>query len=261
MSRLFPKTAREHYRKAPLISVVCQLRFPKLLAIESKPPVEFQEKVRAVFPFLEQVQQLPLEIPPEFAQLAGLRFGSQGYQFLTENRNYTLALGSEALSLATVAYTRWEEFRNLLELAVDALRNVYNPPFFTRVGLRYQDAIKRSDLGLDGIPWSRLVRRELLGELSLPEFESRLEGIADRALRLSNSDGVGSILLRHGIGQVANSPEVAYVIDWDFFTEKRTEVNDAVDTAANFNKLAGDAFRWCITEELRTALEPVPIGV
>jgi uncharacterized protein (TIGR04255 family) len=260
MSGLFPLTVREHYGKAPLISVVCQLRFPKLLAIESAAPVDFQEKVRAIFPFVQREQQLALELPPEFSQLVGRQFGVPGYQFLTEDKSYALSLGSEAISLSTTSYSRWEKFRELLNLAADSLNEVYKPAFFTRVGLRYQDAIKRSDLGLIGVPWSRLIRRELLGELSIAEFEAQLEGIADRALRLRNPDGSGSIMLRHGIGQVVNTTEPAYVIDLDFFTENKTEVSHAIDVATNFNRQAGDAFRWCITAELRAALEPVSIS-
>jgi hypothetical protein len=43
--QLFPPSSRVVYRRAPLIEVVCQLRFPTLLSIESKPPADFQERI------------------------------------------------------------------------------------------------------------------------------------------------------------------------------------------------------------------------
>jgi uncharacterized protein (TIGR04255 family) len=257
MNDLFPATQREHYRKAPLFSVICQLRFPKLLAIESGVPVDFQERVRSVFPLLQREQLLPADLPPELLQMLGQQSGRGGYQFMTEDKSYVISLGSDSLSVATSAYTRWEKFREHLELAHSALVEVYRPSFFNRVGLRYQDAIQRSLLGLSDVPWSELIKRELLGELSLPNFEAQLEGVADRALRLRNPDRTGSILLRHGIGQVAGTTETAYVIDWDFFAEQKTEVANAIDVVTHYNKLAGNAFRWCITEKLRKALDPV----
>ena len=41
-----------HYRyaKGQLIEVICQLRFPTILSIDTREPADFQETVRAAFP-------------------------------------------------------------------------------------------------------------------------------------------------------------------------------------------------------------------
>jgi uncharacterized protein (TIGR04255 family) len=260
MTALFPETPREHYAKAPLVQVICQLKFPKLLRIESSPPFEFQELIRKRFPLMQSASNLPFDLPPEVSQILGQQAGQANYQFMTEDRSHTIALNSESLSLTASTYKNWEGFEDSLKPALVALKQIYDPSFFTRVGLRYVDAIDRGKLGLLNTPWSKLLKPELLGELSILEFENSLEGLANRALRLKNPDGSGSILLQHGMAQNLGKNEFVYVIDIDFFSEEKTEVQNAVDTLTQFNRLAGNAFRWCITEELRDALEPTALS-
>ena len=256
MTALFPETPREHYAKAPLVQVVCQLKFPKLLRIESNLPAEFQEHIMGRFPLMHQIPNLPMNLPPEISLMLGQQVSQASYQFTTEDGNYTLALSSESLSLTALAYTSWIDFVDRLEPAVEALNQIYSPSFFNRAGLRYVDAIDREKLGLAEVPWSRLLKPQLLGELSIPDFESSLDGFAQRSLRLKNPDGSGSILLQHGIAQKMNSNEPVYLIDIDFYSEGKIEVQNAISTLAHFNRLAGNAFRWCIQDKLRNALEP-----
>lgn len=51
-----------HYRygKGQLIEVICQLRFPTILSIDTREPADFQETIRAAFPRYQcQVEQAP----------------------------------------------------------------------------------------------------------------------------------------------------------------------------------------------------------
>ena len=47
---LFSEYARYQYVRSPLVEVICQLRFPAILTINTKEPAEFQEAVRHDFP-------------------------------------------------------------------------------------------------------------------------------------------------------------------------------------------------------------------
>ena len=47
---LFSDYQRYQYARSPLVEVICQLRFPAILAINTKEPAEFQEAVRRSFP-------------------------------------------------------------------------------------------------------------------------------------------------------------------------------------------------------------------
>ena len=256
-SELFPPSPRVIYSKAPLIQVICQLRFPSLLSIESKPPGDFQERIRRHFPLLEKATNpVPVEFPAEIVRMIQAQVSPTSYQFMTEDRFSTVTLTPDSLALSTTDYDQWEHFRDQLRVPLAALIDIYDPSFFSRIGLRYQDAIDRAALGLEDIPWSRLLRKDILGELALPQFEANLEQVANSTIRIKLPDGSGSLILRRGLVNLQERKEICYMIDFDFFAEEKTEVADAESTLDHFNAMAGDAFRWCITDTLRDALGP-----
>ena len=47
---LFSDRPRTHYEKTLAHEVICQLRFPTILSIDTREPADFQETVRAAFP-------------------------------------------------------------------------------------------------------------------------------------------------------------------------------------------------------------------
>ncbi len=255
---LFPESERVIYEKAPLVQVVCQLRFPQILRIESQLPVEFQERIRDSFPILEKMNSTfpqPGLVAPEIMQ--ALAAATASYLFHTEDRQTTLTLASNSLSLTTLSYSRWEHFSSEFTKPFDALVDLYKPAFFSRVGLRYINAIQREALGLN-LPWSALLRKEVLGEIAIPEFEKNLKA-ANRTLVVGLSEA-SSVLLRHGLVTSIEGGDIAYSIDFDFFTEHKTEVENARKTLDDFNRIVGRAFRWCISDTLHRALCPQSIS-
>jgi len=258
---LFPPSPRVIYEKAPLVQVICQLRFPSLLSIEGSLPATFQERIRGQFPLSERgTNPLLAQLPSDVMQSIGVQVSTVVYQFLTEDRISTVTLTPESLALSTTKYVRWERFRDQLRGPLAALVDIYKPSFFSRVGLRYTDAIDRAQLGLTDVPWSRLLQPHILGELALPQIEANMENVVNRGIRIKIPDGSGSIHLRHGLGNVQGRNDICYMIDLDFFSEQKTEVANAEPTLDHFNKMAGRAFRWCITDVLRDALRPAALA-
>jgi len=255
---LFPPTPRVYYHKAPLVQVTCQLLFPAVLRIERDVPAEFQERIRHAFPLFERANPFMPQLPPEIIRAlpnANLPI----YRFLTEDRKSTVELTPQSVALTTMSYRYWEKFVQQLTPALDALEEIYEPSFFTRIGLRYQDLIERSRIDLEGVPWSRLLRTEILGELAIKEIEENALAVS-RALHFKLPSVGGGVLLRHGFGSAQGRSEVGYVIDLDFATEQKTEVANVQSVLSHLHERVGRAFRWCVTDELHTALDPIPIG-
>jgi len=170
----FPISPRVIYAVNPLVEVISQVRFPPILRIDSEPPAAFQERIRAQYPLLrdltEDISQLPTGISSQLAQLLrssiAVRNRRVGYDFLSADGVWKVGLTREFLSLGTGKYERWESFRERLTGPIQALLDVYRPGFFTRVGLRYQDLIQRSRLGLEGQTWASLLQPHVTGLLS-----------------------------------------------------------------------------------------------
>ena len=247
----FPTSERVIYKKSPLAQVICQLRFPTILKIEKEIPVDFQECIRDIFPIFEKNN---LNIPPDLLQMLG-GFASNTYVFSTEDRSSDIHLSQDSISLTVKSYTRWEKFRSLFERPLEKLVEIYNPNFFTRIGLRYVNSIDRNALGLGDHPWSQLLQKTVLGELSIPHFERNVEE-AKRVLRIKGEEQNGSFLLQHGLANSPGHPLSTYVIDFDFYNDGKTECDHAKSTLNALNSRAGAAFRWCITTALHNAMEP-----
>jgi len=244
------------------VDVICQVRFPADLRIETEPTAEFQQRIRAQFPLLTQTNRAVLSaLPPELAKtlenLLPPAGSSTVWQFKTEDDSHTLELAKDNLTLVSRNYRQWEEFSGLFRQPFEAIVELYRPPFFTRVGLRYRDIIRRSKLGLDDAKWSALLKPHVLGELGQAGIEVRTSE-AFRNLMLALPERSAKVRLQHGFAQVEGSNEQSYLIDCDFFVD-RTEVSHVADTLGYFNSNAASYFRWCITDRLHQAMDPQPV--
>jgi uncharacterized protein (TIGR04255 family) len=50
----FPASQRVKHIRNPLMEVICQVRFPKILRIDAEVPVNFQEEIRSEYPTLNR---------------------------------------------------------------------------------------------------------------------------------------------------------------------------------------------------------------
>ena len=65
---LFSDRSRSNYRNAPIHEVICQLRFPTILTINSVEPADFQEAIREAFPQYARRQDIAA---PKISGLGG----------------------------------------------------------------------------------------------------------------------------------------------------------------------------------------------
>lgn len=257
-----PEFERVIYKRNPLVEVVCQLRFPPILKVSHQEPVEFQDEVRFEYPLFETTQS---QIPSDFLKIAqqlGLPLQSEiAYSFRSEDRKWHLSITKDFIALTTSSYERYEQFKERLEEAVKIFERIYKPSFYTRVGLRYQDLIIRSKLGIEDKSWSELIAKHIASELHDPELSSSIQTVT-KNLILKTEDG--QINLNHGLVTVKepqeNSDEIVYLFDADFFAERKIEGNGDVWNVLNqFNQSAGRLFRWSITDTLHSAMQPQPV--
>lgn len=260
----FPDSPRVKYASNSLNEVICQFRFPPILKIEAEAPVVFQEEIRAAFPLyqekLPQVQLPPnLPLPKEIVQALS-REGGVAREFSSEDEIWCITLTRDFLALTCKKYSRWEEFYGRLEVAAAALRKVYAPAFYTRIGLRYRNIIQRSVLGLQSVPWRELLPAHVVGIIAQEEISRTVEhSLAEAVVGLMEYDG--HVHIKHGLLAVETSAgeEQCYMIDADFFANEKTGVNDAEGKLRYFNRKSGCLFRWFITEKLHNAMEPSAI--
>jgi uncharacterized protein (TIGR04255 family) len=189
--------------------------------------------------------------------VANAGVGGVVHEFSGGDGAWAATLAPTFLALKTDNYKRWEAFHTRLQELFDALVELYQPPYFERIGLRYIDVIQRSQLELSDRPWRELLQPHIGAELAA-------NGIGDNILHVERqvlvrlSDEQGKVMIRHGIVQAQATNEQCYMIDSDFFVERRVEKENALATLTQFNRKAGWLFRWCIQPPVHDALEPEP---
>jgi uncharacterized protein (TIGR04255 family) len=252
------------YKKNPLDEVVCQLKFPPILRIDSEVPAKFQESVRRDYPLLQEASAifpslLGRNLPPEVSKLVNFEipFPRVGkvYNFISADEKWKVGLSKDFIALSTGSYTRWEDFKAKMGYLISSLLSEYSPSFFVRIGLRYRDVVRRSVLGLGEIPWSELLKPHILGELASPDIKSEILQTSRETLIAVNGSKA-KVHIRHGLARIADSNEEVYLIDSDFYDENRTEVKDVITRLDSLHQEAGHLFHWYITDKLHNALQP-----
>jgi uncharacterized protein (TIGR04255 family) len=258
----FPESDRVIYERNPLMQVACQLRFPPILKIAHQEPFDFQDQIRSQYPLFEGGK---MHFPPEISQIAQQLnlpiSGDMYYGFKSEDQKWQLSITKDFISLSTSAYERYEQFQDRFRKVVEIFESLYQPSFYTRVGLQYQDLIVRSKLGLEDRKWSDLITEHIVSELYNPEMAASIQFMT-KNLVLETEDG--QVNFNHGLVTVkesgASQGEIAYLLDADFYVDQKMERDEDVwNLLSKFNQSAGRLFRWSITDVLHDAMEPRPV--
>lgn len=261
----FPDVERVIYDNNPLVEVVCEVRFPPILRISAADPIDFQDQIRSTYPEYE-VGNLPGPLAqngPDFLrsflqsafQEQSFEAAPRGYRFLNADQSWKVTLSQGSLSLSTSSYERWETFRERLAKVIGVLTNTYQPSYFSRIGLRYQNVISTENLGLEGFRWKDLLTQPILGELASPEFEDINVVGAKRSMILSVEEDL-VLNLNHGFVETVDDQGEAYLIDTDYYKEGQIATTDCLAEADRCHSYAGKVFRWCITKRLHDLLGP-----
>lgn len=258
---MFSKEERCIYRINPLADVICQLRFPEILTIAANPPVEFQEAIRSEFPQFHRRQE---SAAPKIIGTPG-NFSIQNqpatvnYQFTSADGNWRINLTSRFISLACTKYTRWEDFAGHLDKPLAAFIRIYKPAYFERIGLRYVNFISRRDLGMESIPFSRLIAPCYLGPLAEDDVAETSASRCNIDTELAIRGGCRA-KIHAGPGLVKRNgkqeQEVKFIFDQDLYMPGQIPVNLSAGAMQTLHNQADAIFRGAITDLLHDAMEP-----
>lgn len=253
---MFSKEPRCRYRQPQLAEVICQLRFPEILAIQVNTPADFQEAIRDQFPKYLRRQELPASAvhadQPKKDPVIN-------HQFATSDGVWRVNLTSKFISLTCTRYTSWEDFAAHLDKPLVAFIQIYKPAPLDRIGLRYLNFISRHQLDLEGVPFSELIQPCYLGLLSQKE-------VTESAISRSTVDyeaairGGCRVKLHAGPGKVKRGaqedPEIKFIFDQDLYMNGPVQHNLIPGVLQTLHSQADAIFRGAITRKLHEAMEP-----
>ena len=261
----FPDVKRVVYENNPLDKVICQLRFPQILRIENELPANFQERIISRFPvyqekteFFQQIVQ-PVEGQgfPDVLQQMVKNTTTKNHEFLNDDESLTVNLTRTFIALTSTKYVNWEDFLETFNYILKVLTDIYKPAFYTRVGLRYIDVIIRSNLKLAEKSWEELLEPHILGLLSSPVKNSVLSNQSITEINLA--DEISKVKITTSLVTKPDNNEKCFMIDSDFFTQKRTKITDLESKLDFLHYRATRLIQWLIKDELHRAMNPKEI--
>ncbi|NLU25168.1 MAG: TIGR04255 family protein [Clostridiales bacterium] len=252
------------YSRSPLHEVICQLRFPAILSIGTKEPVDFQEAIRADFPRYAVKQDI---LSPKIAGIGTTHPTVErqdpvtNYNFISADGTWKINLTNRFISLSTLHYTRWEDFARQLDKPLGHFIRLYQPAFFERIGLRYLNVISRQKLELPDCSWAELLQSPYLGPLSQPDVaEANLSKCAlDAEMRLDSSCHVrihaGPGRMQRNTPGIPDDPEVKFILDLDLFMGGSIAGSLVPGALETLHGHSTRLFQGAITDTLRDALK------
>jgi uncharacterized protein (TIGR04255 family) len=125
--------------QAPLVRVLCQVRWPNLTKFDPKAVSgDMAEMIGDSYPFSSVEQESLFTIGQSGVSQQP---GGTLYRFESIDRTWALTLGDVFLALETSSYSGHQDFLARLGDAVDALRKAARIPTLLRIGYRYTNRL------------------------------------------------------------------------------------------------------------------------
>lgn len=249
----FPTVSNVVFRRAPLVVVLCQVRFPPIYALLANAAVAgFQEAIRSIYPVSRQEEGAELKLTPgsvEAVRRAPI------WRFSDSDGLWTVSLATDFVGLETPSYTHFGDFAERFEFVVDALHRTVHPADSVRVGLRKVNDLTHPDV-TEPRHWRKLLNPALLGLLSDDAIPGSV-GFAMSDLRLVDDRG-DELAIRHG---VVPDNQRAYRLDLDYSTARGLPIRAASGLSELLHEFAESEtgfFMWTLTPEMHSFLEPQP---
>lgn len=256
-----------HLDEAPLRRVICQVRFPSLVALATGVDVAHRiaGALQNEYPLLEEGQEVTITISPSGVTQAPAN--SRVWQLRSPDAEWTVTYGAQFVALNTESYTDRDDFRARLRRVLDCFAAEVSPPFVERIGWRYVNRVEVPPADLRD-----LIRAELLGGVAARLDNVALVNAMNEALYDFTSGAADDNGISKLVGQVADGlqvrwgmlppgaaldptlppwPNAGWVLDLDSFLFGRStfDVDVLMEKATGLSDRAYRFFRWSVTDQ------------
>jgi uncharacterized protein (TIGR04255 family) len=246
------------FEHAPLISVLCQVRFPAILSLTTRVGATgFQEGLREEYPdFLPPAQNTAIQLSDQGS--IGINQMAPVWRLQDRTKAWTVGIGADFVSLETPKYTSIDEFLARFDLVLQVLRRTLRPADSLRIGMRKVNFIRVDDVTSPGA-FIGVIRPDLLGALAVTNFPAPVVG-SSAYLQFEDDDNV--LAVRYGTVESGEPDhETGFLIDLDYSTTWPYTVgagSDMVLLLREFSDGMTSFFHWAIDPAYVQQLSPIP---
>ncbi len=260
-----PDVPRVVLKRAPLVLALCQVRFTSMLSVNDPASLAaFQRAIQSRYPIAAQVQEVELTVGlgPTEHEIRREQRQTPQWQFTDQNDNWKIMLSQDFLTLETRTYEHFDDFLTRLQEALDALVEHIQPTVVTRLGLRYINEIRSSNL--KNMTWSDVIRQDLLGPIAASALaQNSIQAVSIQQVLLRYPGDLG-INIHHGLLPIGTTIKLRpkeqrpiepfYLLDFDVFREFSLPEAPTMDTKVIcqyvkvYHKMIYRLFRWSVTK-------------
>ncbi len=250
MSIQFPHAEEVQLAYPPLVEVVCQVRFPPILRISRDDPIDFQEQLRHRFPQLQTEQDVQVQFPlPGNPAAPSAEFRPRLHRFISQDEQTTVSLTLNFYALSTHRYTHWRDFAADLQLVHNAVSQVYQPAYATRIGLRYINRLTFANTQTEHID---ALFGLLKPALTAPLRDDVWQNAAQMVTQLAFVDHDTQLNLH----VVYEQSGPALTLDFDYFENGKLSLDGLIERCDQYHAVIYDAFRYCLLDEALQKFQP-----
>lgn len=242
------------FARNPLVVVLCQVQFSPIFSLaDLKVVAPFQEAIRALYPLHTARTGMSFEISAEGGQPHPM---PQQWTFSDLERKWNVVLSQNFITLESREYEQFEELQQRFKFLLTAFVRQFQPVIATRIGLRYINEIRDSEMS-----WRDAIRPELLGALA----DDDLSRFAAQSLQqIVFQIGDDTVAIQHGLLPNGSSVQPRegdqaltgpfYLLDIDVGRSialplsLEVDPGDVIDRIVLYKKAEYGFFRWSVTK-------------
>lgn len=237
---LFPECELPLLSKPPIELIIAQVRFPMVIELlETSGIAEYASAVKADYPHVRPVERLALRLSTNESPSA-----QRGHHWRLEDKTqaWTLTVSPDFLALEVMDYHTFDEFRDRFCNAVGLFADVFDPPFRTRLGLRYVDRASKDKYPSLPDAWLDQVRAQIF---PLRAMAKGCEQRAEIKHRIALSTGL-AMTYRAELYEHDPSSDTAneFKLDIDCYDITEGPVREISAKLDELKALAYSAFTW-----------------
>jgi uncharacterized protein (TIGR04255 family) len=242
--------------RAPLASVLWQIRFPFQGTLVAKPNefapevvTAIQQELKSVYPIFQKQFGHTFEVSDgqsEVRENAGL------WRFSSIDNNWHVSIARNFVSLQTHKYISRNDFVSRTGKVLAAIQKHLDPGAATRIGVRYVNRV-----GLDGLDICKMVRASAFGLFADRELQPAIQHSASEVLLTAEE---GALMLRslilppnatHDPSVLASIPARSWAMDFDLYSEEPREFDLAAleQAISSYCKRIYAVFCWVVEDD------------
>lgn len=236
-----------------LKSVILRLDFPGEINLSQQAVDNFKRVVSDNFSEVQHRERISMQMTIDQAQRTTKERRTKVYLFLNKATNNSISLEPDAVTFEIKKYNNYDEFRKIVQTAIQNLETENPSIKVSRVGLRYINQI----IIEEGPPleFTDYIKEPLISSINFVEKQNELSRFIS-IIELNRSDYL--IKFQYGWFNSEYPNPIAkkeFLLDYDCYSKNETELSSILNQVDTYHTAIKELFKYSILDDLEKIIE------